>query len=241
MSTPQVEIGMNKTGAQKAPHDTERQLEATRLFPADVPGNAEAYTHARQHAIREADPVGTVPAPDSVKGKLKTTFDKAIGKNPQVLLDKLGERLAFERTGVRLYEAMIAKALAVPEANPELVETLREIQAQELEHMHLLHDTIATLGGDPTAVTPCADVAGVKATGVLQVLTDPRTTVSQSMSAILTIELEDNAAWELLIELADKGGHPMIANSFARAFVQEEEHLSRIRSAVRQDLLDQVS
>jgi hypothetical protein len=31
------------------------------------------------------------------------------GESPQILLDKLGERLAFERTGARLYDAFITK------------------------------------------------------------------------------------------------------------------------------------
>ncbi len=241
MSKREVTMGLNRTGAQMSPIDTERQVEATRLFPADVPGDMSDYTQERERAIAEADPIGSVPVPGSTKGMVKTTFDKALGKNPEVLLDKLGERLAFERTGVRLYEAMVAKATSAIGAEPALVGTLREIQTQELEHMNIVREAIETLGGDPTAMTPCADVAGVKAMGVLQVLTDPRTTLSQSMSAILTIELEDNAAWELLIELAHKGGHPMIAKRFQHALEQEEKHLATVRGLIREDLLAQVS
>lgn len=85
------------------------------------------------------------------------------------------------------------------------------------------------------------DVVGVKAIGVLQVQTDPLTTVSQSMSAILTIELEDNAAWELLIELARAGGQPLTAERFAHALQQEETHLATVRQFIRDDLLAQVS
>jgi rubrerythrin len=61
------------------------------------------------------------------------------------------------------------------------------------------------------------------------------------MSAILTIELEDNAAWELLIELAQKGGHPLIAKRFGHALEQEETHLAAVRNFIKQDLLAQVS
>lgn len=241
MSEQQVTLGMNRTGAQMSPQDTERQLEATRLFPADVPGDASVYTRMREQANRDAERIGSVPIPGSAKGMLKTGFDKALGKNPEVLLDKLGERLAFERTGVRLYEAVIAKATSAIGARPTLLDTLREIQAQELEHMNIVREAIETLGGDPTTMTPCADVAGVKALGVLQVVTDPRTTLAQALNAILAIELEDNAAWELLIELAQKGGHPLIAKRFAHALEQEEMHLSRVRDAVRQDLLEELS
>ncbi|WNW13430.1 ferritin-like domain-containing protein [Pseudomonas sp. DTU_2021_1001937_2_SI_NGA_ILE_001] len=241
MSDAQVSTGMNRTGAQMSPEDVQAQEEATRHFPADVPGDVGQYTEARQRAILDADPLGSVAPPGSTKGMLKNTFDKMLGKNPQVLLDKLGERLAFERAGVRLYEAMIAKATSAQGADPSLVSTLREIQAQELEHMNIVRDAIETLGADPTSVTPCADLVGVKAMGILQVLTDPRTTLSQSLSAILTIELEDNAAWSLLVELCNHGGHPMIADRFEQAQQQEEMHLTMIRGAVRQDLFEQLS
>ncbi|WP_070887360.1 ferritin-like domain-containing protein [Pseudomonas sp. D1-3] len=241
MSERQVNLGLNRTGAKMSPQDTQQQLEATRLYPADVPGDMGTYTQAREQAIGTAERIGSVPPPGSTKGMLKTALDKMLGNHPEVLLDKLGERLAFERTGVRLYEAMVAKATSAVGANPALVATLREIQAQELEHMNLVREAIETLGGDPTTMTPCADVAAVKAQGVLQVLTDPRTTLSQSLSAILTIELEDNAAWELLIELAHKGGHPLIAESFKPAFEQEEVHLATVRDLIRRDLLNQVS
>lgn len=237
----QVKLGHNRTGAQLSPDDTARLVEATRLFPADLPGDVSDITDERERAIREADLVGSVPVPGSVKGMLKSKFDEARGKQPEVLLDKLGERLAFERTGVRLYEAMVAKASSAAGADSALIQVLRRIQAQELEHMHLVREAIETLGGDPTSVTPCADVAAVKALGVMQVLTDPRTTVSQCMGAILTIELEDNAAWELLIEMARQGGHPLIAKRFEHAFAQEQEHEATVRRLIREDLLEQLS
>src|SRR5690554_4750596 len=91
---------------------------------------------------------------------LKSAFDKVLGNNPELLLDKLGERLAYERTGVRLYEAMIAKALACEGSGAELVPTLQQIRNDEQAHMILLINAIETLGADPTAMTPCADVVG---------------------------------------------------------------------------------
>jgi len=157
-----------------------------------------------------------------------------------ILIDKLGERLAFERSGVRLYDAMIAKAKALGTADSDLIPVLQHIRDEEFEHMNMVREAIETLGADPTAVTPCADVAGVKAMGVLQVLTDPRTNLAQGMGALLTIELEDNAAWELLIELAEAGGHPNIAKSFQKAKDQEDDHLVKIKTLVRRDLIVQI-
>ena len=69
--------------------------------------------------------------------------------------------------------------------------------------------------------------------GIVNVLTDPRTNVDQCLNALLTVELTDNAAWELLIELAQAAGHPNIADSFTKAKTQEDDHLVKIKTLMR--------
>jgi rubrerythrin len=241
MSNTELKLGMNRTGAQMSPLDTQKQIEATERFPADIPADGMQLFEERQQAIVDADNVGSIPVPGSAKGMLKSALDKLRGHDPEVLMDKLGERLAFERTGVRLYDAMIAKASSAEGGNLELTESLRHIQHEEQEHMEMVWRAIETLGADPTSMTPCADVAGVKALGVMQVLTDPRTTVSQCLNTLLTIELEDNDAWGLLIDLTRQAGHPLIAKEFQHALEQEEKHLSTVRAYVRDNLMAQVS
>jgi len=235
-----AKVGANMTGVQMSPKDTKSLLEAVEQIRPDVPGNDKGIALERIKRAEEAERIGSVPVPGSAKGMLKTTFDMALGKSPEILIDKLGERLAFERNGVRLYDAMIAKAKALGPADSDLIQVLQHIRDEEFEHMNLVREAIETLGADPTAVTPCADVAGVKAMGVMQVLTDPRTNIAQGMGALLTIELEDNAAWELLIELAEAGGHPNIAKSFHKAKEQEDDHLVKIKTLVRRDLIVQI-
>lgn len=235
-----AKVGANMTGVQMSPKDTRSLLEAVEQIRPDVPGDSKAIKTERIVRNEEAGRIGSVPVPGSAKGMLKTTFDMAMGKSPEILIDKLGERLAFERNGVRVYDAMIAKAKALEGGDSDLVQVLKHIRDEEFEHMNLVREAIETLGADPTAMTPCADVAGVKAMGVMQVLTDPRTNVAQGMGALLTIELEDNAAWELLIELAEAGGHPNIAKSFHKAKEQEDDHLLKIKTLVRRDLIVQI-
>ncbi len=235
-----AKVGANMTGVQMSPKDTKSLLEAVEQILPDVPGDSKAIKAERIVRNEEADRIGSVPVPGSAKGMLKTTFDMAMGKSPEILIDKLGERLAFERSGVRLYDAMIAKAKALEGSDSDLIQVLKHIRDEEFEHMNLVREAIETLGADPTAITPCADVAGVKSMGVMQVLTDPRTNVAQGIGALLTIELEDNAAWELLIELAEAGGHPNIAKSFHKAKEQEDDHLVKIKTLVRRDLIVQI-
>lgn len=54
-----------------------------------------------------------VPIPGSTKGMVITGHSKLVGQSPEVLIDKLGERLAFECGGTRLYEALIAKVESI--------------------------------------------------------------------------------------------------------------------------------
>lgn len=231
-----AKLGHNVTGAQMSPEGTKEMMDAVAKYPPDVPGDSTKYAKERQAMTAASDGVGSVPVPGSTKGKLKSTFDKMLGKEPELLVDKLGERLAFERTGVRLYDAVIAKLGESNNAGKKMIPELKKIRDEEAEHMFIIKDAIETLGADPTAMTPSADVAGVMAMGPLQVVTDPRTNASQALNALLTIELADNAAWESLIELTDKAGHPNIAKSFRKAVKQEEEHLKTIKKLLNNEL-----
>lgn len=231
-----AKLGHNLTGAQMSPDDTERMMEAIEKYPPTVPGDATRLSKERQTMTEASEGVGTVPVPGSTKGKLKSGFDKMLGKQPELLVDKLGERLAFERTGVRLYDAVITKLEASDGAGQKMIPELKHIRDEEAEHMFILKDAIETLGADPTAMTPCANVAGVMAVGPMQVVTDPRTNASQALNALLTLELTDNAAWESLIELTDKAGHPNIAKSFRKAVKQEEDHLQTIKRLLNTEL-----
>jgi len=235
-----AKLGGNVTGVQMSPKDTKSLLDAVAQIPPDVPGDSKAIMLERTKRAEEAERIGSVPVPGSVKGMLKSTLDMAMGKSPEILVDKLGERLAFERNGVRLYDAVIAKAKALDAPGSDLLGMLQHIRDEEYEHMLMVAEAIETLGADPTAMTPCANIAGVKAMGIMEVVTDPRSNLSQAIGALLTAELEDNAAWEMLIELADAGGHPKIAKGFEKAKLQENDHLVKIKTLLRRELINQI-
>ncbi len=202
-------LGPNKTGIATSPVDIEKMLagmDAKFSMPTSE-GDERAMARLRSGYIGEAEPVG---AP------------------PRVFLDKLGERLAFERTGTRLYDAFIAKCRTQKPGAIEDEELVR-IRNEEAKHFALVGECIEFLGGDPTAQTPCADVAGVASAGLMQVITDPKTTVAQSLDALLIAELTDNAAWEDLIALARKMGHEDMAGQFEQALEHEAEHLATVR------------
>jgi rubrerythrin len=222
---------------------------ADELSPT-VPIDTAAADAERLAYISEAESVGSIPPAASRKGAVSGA-ERRKGGQPGILLDKLGERIAFERGGTRLYDALIAKYQAVQQLGAESLpsaeqvfalaapaqtgvaaargeepaQTLQRIRAEELGHFHMLCQAVELLGGDPTAQTPCADVSATAAMGLIQVLTDPRTTLAQCLNAMLTAELTDNAGWELLITLAEDAGESELAGTFLGALGQEQEHL----------------
>ncbi|MFC4158324.1 ferritin-like domain-containing protein [Chitinimonas lacunae] len=241
-------IGLNRTGFQMSPFDTEELLEAAEERSPTPDTAALGLDAQRQNYIADAGIVGSVPMPGSLKGAINMTVSKLSGKHPEMLIDKLGERLAFERSGTRLYDALIAKYQAaiatageeplrnelgaIPGSDlPEMpLDTLQRIRSEELQHFKLLSDAMEKLGADPTAQTPCADISAVSSLGVMQVLTDPRTNLPQCLNAILTAEMTDNAGWELLADLTEQAGHPDMAAQFRQALHQEQQHLAIIKN-----------
>jgi ferritin-like metal-binding protein YciE len=235
--------GKNRTGAAMAEDGVRAMLEASERWAPPEPIDTTLAEADRSVYVIEADSVGSIPPPVTIQGMLKTGFDKLIGERPEVLMDKIGERLAFERTGTRLYDALIVKYETLAEGGemPELPvaldvggadvpATLERIRAEEHAHFMMLSQVMTSLGGDPTAQTPCADVTAVASMGLMQVVTDPRTTFAQSLNAILIAELADNAGWDLLITLAEDAGETDIAQQFRQALAEEEEHLVTIKS-----------
>lgn len=225
----EAQMGMNRTGIQMSPMDAK----AMKNWPSDeitpTPGSEAATAELRASYIAEADKVGSVPMPGTLKGALKTGASMLTGNDAELFMDKLGERLAFERSGTRLYDALITKVEASGMQNNAMLGDLHHIRDEEARHFKLVAEAIQTLGGDPTAQTPSADIAGVESMGLIQVVTDPRTTVSQSLHAILVAEMTDNNAWEMLITMARDQGHDQMANNFTSALESERDHLQKIQ------------
>jgi len=159
---------------------------------------------------------------------------EAKGKNAMgVFLDLLGERLAFERTGARLYEALLVKLEAASEhAERPTRDELERIRDEEVQHFAVLEEAVEELGGDPTALTPSADITAVAGAGWVQVLADPRCTLNEGLKVILAAELADNDGWLTLADLAARLGHEDLAERFRRALADEEDHLARVRAWV---------
>ena len=225
-------IGMNRTGIQMSPVDSKAMQEVDPdLVGADDGGDESALADIRNDYIINADTLGSVPLPGTVAGALQVGVGLLKGDSPHILLDKLGERLAFERTGTRLYDALITKCEIMLDGEISMtINDLDQIRADEARHFKLISDAITSLGGDPTSQTPSADLAGVESMGLVQVLNDARTSIAQSLHAIVTAELSDKAGWETLVALADEHGLSDMVDDFTDALNQEREHLALVQT-----------
>jgi rubrerythrin len=233
MATPptHAELGFNRTGIATSPNLSEDMIQGTSEFPPPADGDEREIAEARTDYARDAEPIGTVPPPLSAKGVLKTAGTMLKGESPTQLIDKLGERLAFERTGTRMYEAVLSKldALGSFEGGPTRAD-IEQIIREEYAHFLMLRDSLVRLGADPTVMTPSADVHATMTKGVLEVVVDPRTTLVQSLEAALLAELADNDCWMALQELSQQAGDDDLARTCTIAMNEEDQHLLLVRS-----------
>ena len=227
-------MGGNVTGTQTAPELAEEMTEGAMAFEPSSEGGPELANTERAEYINEGFPLGSLPAlpfaeePEADNDALSSA----------VLLDKLSERLAFERMGTRLYDGLINKVQTL-EAEPSepSIEELSAIRDEEHRHFLMLNQAITDLGGDPTVQSPCADAAGVASYGLMQVIMDPRTTIAQCLQAILTAELTDNAGWDMLTDLADELGYSDLSDQFSEALENEQRHLTNVEGWLKERVM----
>jgi hypothetical protein len=220
----------NRTGTQLVPERCEAMIAATEEFPPSSEGSAAEIARARVEYAKESEPPGTMPPSANVGQLAKVAVKTLRGRQPTAFLDKLGERLAFERSGTRLYEALVAKHEAYGgfPGGPTGAD-LQHVLDEERAHFAMLREVIASQGGDPTAVTPSANVHATASKGIAAVLLDPRTNLVEGLEVILIAELADNDGWDALIELTNGAGETDLAARFRDARDHEREHLSRVR------------
>jgi rubrerythrin len=231
MSNTLPTIGDNRTGTARAKKLAQEMIDASRQQP--ISGDESALFRMRGEYEPSSGSLGSVPPPASAKQLGKTVLQKLKGEEPTLFFDKLGERLAFERTGVRFYEALIGKieTFGTFAGGPSLEEA-EDIRAEELVHFTMLNETIEQLGGDPTAVTPSADFTSVVSKGIGDALSDPRTNLAQALEALLIAELADEESWTALVELTARSGEDELARRFESAAAAEALHVQKLRKWV---------
>jgi rubrerythrin len=230
----------NRTGIMTNPELSAELIEGAQQTTPSSDGDANALSELRSQYLQERLPIGSPPIVAEISEDGETLGPL---EGMTLLLDKLGERLTFERQGTRLYQTVIQKCelLEMDDESGPSLEDLRHICDEELEHFKMLQKAITDLGGDATIMTPCADVAAVMSKGVLEVAVDPRTTIPQTLQALLTAELVDNDGWQMLQDLAAELGQDELEEQCRQAFEQEQEHLEKVREWLTTMTMDEVT
>jgi len=211
---------INRTGLRSAERGVRHDMISRSDLDLEPTSGAasDRRTRIRIRSAREGEPVGTMPPLGRVARELVPLFDL------------LGARLAFERAGTRAYEALAAKHEAYGGfADGPSLDDLRQLREEELVHARMLHALLTELGGDPTALTPRADLQLVGSRGIIEVIVDPRTSLLDGLEAIVIAELADHEEWIGLIELARELDRDDLVHTFQTAQLTEELHLSKIR------------
>ena len=234
MATTQPEMGKNKTGVARSPKLVDEMVEATRKFEPNPAGDEHFIAAVRSELARELEPAGSGSPPAGARGLATAAALKLKGGiDPVQLIDALGERLAFERSGVRVYEALLSKLEAFGEfKGGPTREELLHILTEEYEHFRLLEGTLLHLGADPTAVTPSANATATMTSGIVSAVLDPRTNLTHCLEGALMLELADNESWETLVHMTRSAGQTKIADSFEEASAQERDHVLNVREWV---------
>src|SRR5512140_2045577 len=159
-------------------------------------------------------------------------MDKLAKKNVSRVIDLLNERLAFERTGVKLYDTLLARLqVSTDPAVKVLVGQVQEHREEEHEHEEWLEEQIRALGGTAHALSEHAVLAQAEAEGVERVMRRDDS-ISHDFHALLTAELADNAGWDLLVKLADEFGDSKAKKEFNKRLHEEEKHLLFVRETL---------
>jgi bacterioferritin (cytochrome b1) len=155
-------------------------------------------------------------------------------RNRVKVIDLLMERLTFERSGVQLYDAVIAKVRASRDTQvQQMLDRLQEHRDEEKEHEEWLEAQLRALGADAHGTTEMSDLIKRESKGIEDVILDGDNEIVHNFHALLAAELVDNAGWDLLVELADEAGDRDAKKAFKKRLHEEEEHLIFMRRAIQ--------
>ena len=157
---------------------------------------------------------------------------KLAKKNATKVIDLLNERLAFERSGVKLYDTLLRRLRAAEDpALKSLLGQVKEYREEEKEHEEWLEEQIRALGGDAHSPTEHSVLVQAEAEGVERVMRRDES-IPHDFHALLTAELADNAGWDLLVQIADEFGDSEAKKEFSKRLQEEEKHLLFVRNTM---------
>ncbi|MGZ3457488.1 MAG: hypothetical protein ACXU86_03175 [Archangium sp.] len=148
------------------------------------------------------------------------------------VIDVLNERLAFERSGVKLYDRILEVLRNSGDENEKrMIDEMQKHRDEEKEHEEWLEAQIRQMGGDAHSETEKSLLITRESKGIEEVVMSDAQ-LPHLFHALLAAELVDNAGWELLATLADEAGDHAAKREFKKRLHEEEDHLLFVRKAV---------
>lgn len=142
--------------------------------------------------------------------------------NKDALVDKLCERLAAEIGGLELYQAALAKL-----HDADVIARLEKFRRDEAEHRDLLAGYLDSLGVSERE-TVSARLARHEADAYVKLVGEAETP-EQVLNVLLSFELMDENAWEMIIDLGRDAHDDQMVQTLERALRDEKEHLRGVR------------
>ena len=159
-------------------------------------------------------------------------MEKLGRKNPHKVIDLLKERLAFERSGVKLYDTLLSRLrLSGDSALESLIDQVEHQRDEEQEHGEWLEEQIRALGGDAYGPTEHSVLVQAESEGIERVVRRDQS-IPHDFHALLTAELADHAGWDLLVQIADELGDSDAKKEFQKRLHEEEGHLLFVRKTL---------
>ena len=149
-------------------------------------------------------------------------------------IELLSERLAFERTGVKLYDRIVRKVIDSRggdgiDDSEEVAERLGVFRDEEQEHVDWLEERIRELGADPNEQTDRSILVQEESKGIVDVVLESERPLSEMLHALLTAELIDGTGWDLLVlTLSDE----KLLESCRQYQREEQRHLTYVKRLV---------
>jgi rubrerythrin len=166
---------------------------------------------------------------------------RLIAKHPERVVDYLAERLAFERSGVRLYDAVLERLREAEEPEARALQPLLQRQRdEEQEHVRWLQGQLETLGAGPHPMSARAQLSYEETRGLAHVILESTAPLPHLLHALLAAELVDHAGWDLLVALADEAKDGEAQRELHRRRDEEAQHLALCRELAERFALQQV-
>src|SRR5262249_2248629 len=155
-----------------------------------TPPSSPPCALSRRVANRDCAPGPSFARPPAREASVRRRQQETDSKT----IELLSERLAFERTGVKLYDRIVRKVLdsrggdGITDAE-EVAEQLGVFRDEEKEHEEWLEDRIRELGSDPNEQTDRSVLVQEESKGIVDVVLESERPLPEMLHALLAAEL----------------------------------------------------